>query len=152
MRRRDVILVAAGATALALLCAGVVLAPIIAESYERPDPAKIRAYRMSLLTDAQVLELHARAMEESAKQKRLADEQDKAFWAERSRAYAECESNPATKLRDPDHCSKPIPLEMLSAGHQSLVETPDALFEGYVMGICSMADSVREAKRYRCLP
>jgi hypothetical protein len=82
----------------------------------------------------------------------LAQEQDKAFWSERDRAYAECESNPATKLRDPDRCNRPIPLGMMSGGNQSLVETPDALFEQYVIGICSMAHSVREAKQYRCLP
>jgi len=29
---------------------------------------------------------------------------------------------------------------------------PSALFEDYVMGMCSMAKSVREARRYRCLP
>jgi hypothetical protein len=152
MGRREVILTAAFAAVLVFICAGAALAPIIAEGYEKPDPAKMRAYRMSLLTDAQVLELHARAVDESAKQKKFADEQDKAFWAERNQSYADCESNPAAKLRDPDHCNSPIPLGMMYGGNQSLVEPPDALFEDYVMGICSMIHSVREARHSRCLP
>jgi hypothetical protein len=113
---------------------------------------KMRAYRMSFLTDAQVLELHDRAVAESVKERKIADEQDKAYWAERNRAYADCESNPSAKLRDPDHCNQPIPLGMMDGGNQSLVEPPDALFEDYVMGICAMVHSVREARRFQCLP
>lgn len=152
MQRRDAILIAAFVAVLVLVCAGAVLWPIIAESYEQPDPAKMRAYRMSLITDAQVLELHARAVADSAKQKQWADEQDKAYWAERNQASADCEANPAAKPRDPDHCFKPIPLGMMDGGNQALVELADALFEDYVMGMCAMVKSVREARHYRCLP
>lgn len=137
---------------VALTCAGAVLWPIIVESYEKPDWAKMRAYRMSRLTDAQLLELHKRAIEESANQKTIADDQDKTFWAERSKASAECEANPATKLRDPDHCNPPIPLGMLSGGNQVFVVSPGDLFEQYVMGSCLMVRSVREARKYNCLP
>jgi len=152
MGRREVISIAAFAAVLVLGCTAAALAPIIQESYEKPDLAKMRAYRMSLLTDAQVLELHARAVADSAKQKQWADEQDKAFWADRNRAITECESNPANKLRDPIHCSPPIPIEMMYAGNQALVEPVSALFEDYVMGICSTVKNVREARHYRCLP
>lgn len=152
MVRRDVISIALTAAMLMVICAGAAFAPVIAESYEKADPAKMRAYRMSLLTDAQLLELHARAVAESAKQQKMAEQQDRAFWAERNQAYAECQANPAAKLRDPDHCNRPIPLGMMSGGNQSLVEPPDALFEDYVMGICAMVHSVREARQYRCLP
>ena len=101
--RREAIVPAALVAVLILAVAGKAVAPIIKESYEKTDPGTMRAYRMSPLTDAQVLELHARAVEESAKQKRAAEEQDKAFWAGRDRAMRECESSPASKLRDPDH-------------------------------------------------
>ena len=152
MRRRDAILIVTLAAMPVLVCAGVVTWPIIAESYEKPDPAKMRAYRLSLLTDAQVLGLHDRAIAESAKQEQWAEQQDKSFWADRQRAMDECESNPAVKLRDPDHCFRPIPLGMMDGGNKTLVEPPDALFEQYAMGICSMVHSVREARQSRCLP
>lgn len=152
MGRCEVISIAAFAAVLVLGCAAAALAPIIQESYEKPDLAKMRAYRMSVLTDAEVLELHARAVADSAKQKQWADEQDEAFWADRNRAITGCESNPAIKLRDPNHCSPPIPIGMMSGSNQALVEPADALFEEYVMGICSMVKSVREARHYRCLP
>src|ERR1700731_2078180 len=126
---REVISIAAFAAVLALGCTAAALAPTIKESYEKPDPARMRAYRMNLLTDAQVLELHARAAADSAKRKQWADEQDKAFWRDRSRAITECESNPATKLRDPDHCAPPIPIGMMSGGNQVYVESADTLFE-----------------------
>jgi hypothetical protein len=152
MGRREIISLAALAAVLVLGIAGLMLAPIVKESYEAPDPAKIRAYRLSLLTDAQVLDLHARAVAESAKQAKIAEEQDRAYWTERNQAYADCEANPAAKLRDPDHCNRPIPLGMMGGGYRALVEPPDALFEEYVLGICSIVHSVREARRYRCLP
>jgi hypothetical protein len=152
MERREVLLIAPFVGVLVLGCTAAALAPIIKDSYEKHDPARMRAYRMSLLTDAQVLELHARAITDSAKQKQWADEQDKVFWRDRSRAIAECESNPATKLRDPNHCSPPIPFGMMSGGNQALVEPADDVFEGYVMGVCPMVKSVREARQHRCLP
>jgi hypothetical protein len=152
MQRRETILIAALVAVLVLVCVGAALSPMIAESYEKPDPARMRAYRMSLLTDAQVLELHARAVAESAKQKKIADERDREYWAERNQANADCEASPAAKLRDPDHCNRPIPLGMMDGGNQALVEPPNSLFEDYVMGICAMVHSVREARQYRCLP
>jgi hypothetical protein len=97
-------------------------------------------------------ELHSSAVTDSSKRKKWADEQDKAFWAERNKTYTDCEANPAAKLRDPDHCNRPIPLGMMSGGNQAMVKPPDALFEDYVLGICVIMLSVREARRSGCLP
>ena len=150
MGRRKVISIAA--LAAVFLVAALVLAPILKESYETPDLGKMRAYRLSLLTDTQVLQLHTRAVADSAKQEQWAQQQDKSFWTGRQRAMDECEANPAAKLRDPDHCFPPIPLGMMDGGNMALVEPPDTLFEEYVMGICSMVQSVRDARQHGCLP
>jgi hypothetical protein len=66
MRERAVILIAVFAVLLVLICVGASMVPTVEESYEKPDLARMRAHRMSLLTDAQVLELHASAINESA--------------------------------------------------------------------------------------
>jgi len=136
---------------VALLIVGSALfGQTIAESFEKPDYAKMRAYRMSLLTDAQVVALHDRAVADHEKHKQIAADQDAEFWTNYNRAVAECDANPAAKLRD--NCHIPMTDGMLSGGNQAQVETVDALFESYVMGFCDMVDSVREAKQHRCLP
>lgn len=110
MRRRDIVSVVAVAVVIGLGIAGAVFAPMIQESYERPDPAKMRAYRMSLFTDEQLLQMHARSIKESEEQKRQAAEADKEYLAKRAQEERDCEANPAAKLRDPNHCFKPLPL------------------------------------------
>jgi hypothetical protein len=148
MRPRDIALIAAFMVVVGLILAGAVLAPIIKEAREKPDLAKMRAYRMSLYTDEQLLQMHASAIKESEQQMRLAKGADRAFWEKRRSEERDCESNPAAKLRDPDHCGMPI----VSGSNLDLVQSADALFEERVMGMCFIADSVREAKRYKCLP
>ena len=82
MRSREAISIAAFAVVLVVGCVAAALAPFIQESYERPDPAKMRAYRMSLLTDPQVLELHARAVREVDRRREQKIEAEKASNAE----------------------------------------------------------------------
>lgn len=150
MRSSSIVSIVAVAAVIGLGCAGLMLAPMIQESYERPDPAKMRAYRMSLFTDEQLLQMKARSIKESEDQKRQTDEADKASAAKRTQETRDCEANPAAKLRDPDHCFKPLPL--VSSSGLDLVQSPDAIFEEHVMGICAMVESVREARQHRCLP
>jgi hypothetical protein len=52
MRPRTIVSTAAGIMALGLGCAGLVLVAFM-ERYDPPDPAKMRAYRMSLFTEEQ---------------------------------------------------------------------------------------------------
>jgi hypothetical protein len=125
---------------------------LFVKDYEPPDPARMRAYRMSLVIDTELAELRARAVEEAEKQKEWADEQDAAFWADRNRMIRECEANPASKLRDPARCSRSIPLGMLFGGFKEVVDSPATILDGYLMDLCLAAETVREARRYRCLP
>jgi hypothetical protein len=147
MRSREAFSIAAFAVVLVLGCVAAALAPFIKESYEKPDPAKMRAYRMSLLTDAQVLELHARAVREVDRRREQKIEAEKVSNAEQERKWRECEANPVAKLRDPQHCT--IPEHFSDPGFDESVEQ---VFEDYVMDFCEMVGSVREAKEHKCLP
>jgi hypothetical protein len=99
MRPRDIVSIVAVAAVIGLGLVGAVLAPMIQESYERPDPAKMRAYRMSLFTDEQLLQMHARSIKESEEQRRQVEEADKESAAKRVQEARDCEANPAAKLR-----------------------------------------------------
>jgi hypothetical protein len=72
MRPRNIVSTAAGIMALGLGCAGLVLVALM-ERYDPPDPAKMRAYRMSLFTEEQLIQIKARSIEESEEQKRSPD-------------------------------------------------------------------------------
>jgi len=113
----------------------------------------MRAYRLSRMTDEQVIQLHQDSVREFEEHKRQQAEAGKKFWADREERRRACESNPAAKLRDPNHCFEFLPLTIEDIGKPLMGwETPDKFFENSLTEFCQLADSVHKAKRIGCLP
>jgi hypothetical protein len=144
------------APALALVVAlfyPFVLKPMIQERTQAPESYKMRAYVLSRLSDQQVIDLHEKAARDFEEHKRKQAEEGKQFWEGLRQQQVACESNPAAKLRDPNHCLMPLPLGYEDVGKPSYGwETADKFFEAYVMGRCIYASTVHEAKSLGCLP
>lgn len=128
-------------------------APSAKEMSRAPDSRQMRAYRVSKLSDARLIELRQQAELDFEKEKERLAEDARGFWAERASKQRACESDPAAKLRDPDACNQPLPLEYERIGKPLPgSETAAAFFEDRVMGSCAFMKTVGEAKRAGCLP
>jgi hypothetical protein len=132
---------------------GLFFAPSIEDSFRVPDRQQMRAYRISRLSDQQLISLHEKSVQDFEQHKQLQAEDGKKYWTERAQRQQACESNPAAKLRDPRGCYEPLPIEYEAIG-KPLVgwESPEKFFEDKIMGVCPVMKSVREAKQAGCLP
>jgi hypothetical protein len=144
------VLYLSGAMLILLVAGAAVYGPKIQDLSEKPDRAKMRAYRMSQLTDDQVLELHKRAEDDSELQRRSDKEADEASRRQRNEEMSKCEADPVQKLRSPTHCMGQMPL--FAGSYEELSEPAEQLFEDYVMGSCEWVTNVFEAKQRHCLP
>jgi hypothetical protein len=128
-------------------------APSTKEMLQTADRRQMRAYRVSKLTDVQLLQFQQRAERDFEKEKERLSEDAKRFWAKRAEKQQACESNPVAKLRDPDACNQPLPIEHERIGKpQPGWETPEAFLENQIMGDCAFMRTVGEAKHAGCLP
>lgn len=126
--------------------------PSMKETYLKPDSVQMRAYRVSKLSDAQLVALHDKAVQEFEAHKQQQAEEGKKYWAERAERQRTCEANPASKFRNPIGCYEPLPLLHEAIGKPAMGwESPEAFFEDEIMGICKYVDSVRKAKEAGCL-
>lgn len=133
--------------------AALLTAPYFRDAYEKPDHAKMRAYRISRFDDNRLIELKEQSGREFQQHKEAMAEDGRKYWRERQERAAACEANPAAKLRDPDHCYEPLPFSFEDIGKPAMGwESPEQFFEDHIMGVCELADSVRDAKRRGCLP
>jgi hypothetical protein len=128
-------------------------APSMEDSFRAPNQNQMRGYRVSKLSDRQLLSLHEKSVQDFEIHKRLQAEDGKKYWAERAQRQQACESNPAAKLRDPRGCYESLPIGYESIG-KPLVgwDSPEKFFEDKIVGVCAMMKTVREAKHTGCLP
>jgi hypothetical protein len=125
----------------ALVGAGfLIVGPIIRDMSEAPDGQKMRAYRLTKLSDQRVIELHDQAAREFEQAKQASAEEGKKFWEERERRRHACESDPAAKLRDPNHCFEPLPIGFEEIGKPPYGWSTERFFEDSILGICEFAN------------
>lgn len=118
-----------------------------------PDRQLMRTHRLGKYSDQQLLELYKRAEAAFERNKVVAKEDVQRFWRERNERAQACESNPAEKLRRAGGCDEPLPIGYEDIGQPYPGETsPKEIFEGYILGGCIFADSIREARERDCLP
>jgi hypothetical protein len=122
------------------------------EYLARPDRQQMRDYRLAKHTDQQLLQLYERAKADFEKFKKIEEDRAREFWKERDQRMSTCEANPAEKLRR-GSCFEPLPLLSESIGKPLPgSESPETIFEQYLLGPCVFLDSVHEAKARGCLP
>jgi len=142
--------------AIAAVLAGVLYA---APNFKIADKATMRAYRVSILSDGALRQLHESA-QRSVKQRR--DESIEFFrqaLAEREARVADCEAHvndAAYRARNPGGCesrylgSAEQAYQASMRGHR--VRTADEEFEALIMAPCEAVHFVGEAQSKGCLP
>ena len=135
---------------LAVVTSGVF---IILPELARPNQNEMRLYRLSLLTDTKLRELHEAASAE-AEVKKVEASHDKEKARDKLRSeLAACESrmkDPAFRARQ-QSCNY-LPLQMLDGHIAYRSPSAEEMFEQMIMGVCVYAGSVHEARALRCLP
>jgi hypothetical protein len=135
----------------------------------KPDRYAMRKYRLSSLTEDNLRELIAEARKDRAAA--LAQEsegivkgwavskQEEEDYEERYRAWqtetAQCHSDEVFKLKHEDLCNSPPASPHRSQGLTlggSSVASEEQYIEWEIMFYCDLAQTVREARRYGCLP
>jgi hypothetical protein len=118
-----------------------------------PNEARMRAFRLSVLTDENLRDLHTKATAQVEAAHADWDKQIKELVAEREAEIAECSSkifDVAYKTRNyPDGCPRPIwPDGLARPRMQSVSEAYEAL----IMNGCHFQRTVLEARFAGCLP
>jgi len=135
----------------------------------KPDYNTMRKYRLSTLTEDQLraLIVHARKQRaaalaqesESAEKARENSKKEDKDFDERYRAWeiesAQCHSDEVFKLKHEDLCNNP-PGRSHTGWRMSLsgsdVASEEQYIEWEIMFWCDLANTVRDARRYGCLP
>ena len=140
-----------GAAGIAIVfVVGLVALWVEIRDRQPPNLAVMRQYRISKLTDDQIREMHAVAESEFAKVQQEAVADGETFWRRYSEECAKTQDDVAYRVRHPDECRLPITWQ--SIGKPLERRTVEQIFEGKILGICNLVFTVRDAKRYDCLP
>lgn len=114
-----------------------------------PVYSEMRSYRISKLSDSEIRQLHEKSVQDFEKEKREAADQAMKFWAKKRIDLEKCKEDIAYREKNPSNCTLPIMWQSIGEpDHQS----PEAIYEIKLMGMCLFVDTVKKARKYGCLP
>lgn len=118
-------------------------------AHAEPPPTReqMRAYRISLMSDAQIREAKSAADAELAHIERADGEAVERERIDAMARYARC-ADLVYSVRNPAECKPKAPA--LSAGLRLRKPTIDELFDEQILGACAFARDMAQAVKFRC--
>ncbi len=115
---------------------------------DRPNYEEMRRYVISKLSDEQIRQMHKDSIAEFEEFKRNEKIQAEQREKSQQKIYAKCESDMAYKERHKDECKRPDFVYELPSRYSSYKQ----IYEEKIMGICSVARTIADARHFGCLP
>ena len=139
-------------TGFVIVVIGIAALLLLKEFKDRQlsDLAAMRLYRIGQLTDDEIRKLRADAEVEFKKIRQEAAEEGKEFWRKYSQECARVQSDIVYKVRHPEECR--LPLTWQSIGKPLDEMSIDQIFQANILGSCNFAFTLRDARKYHCLP
>ncbi len=126
----------------------------IPEHFTKPDLQKMRAYRLTGVSDEKLRELYTKAHSEAERLRVVTEKEKESSRVRLMNELGECNTNmsdPAFKARHPNGCNM-LPLMLFDGNPVFRIQTADEIFEDMIIGPCKFAQSNYEAKQMGCLP
>lgn len=118
---------------------------------KEPNPYLMRRHVVSNLSEEQIRDIHEHSRLRFEKMKAEIEVDAEEFWRKKAESQKKCQADIAFRTKNPRECSLPLTWQQigqLPPGWRSVEE----VFEREIMGMCNYAQTIREAKKWKCLP
>jgi hypothetical protein len=116
-----------------------------------PNPYLMRRHVVANLSDQQIRDIHEQSRLRFEKMRAEIGADDEEFWRRKAESQKKCQADIAFRAKNPSECTLPLTwrqIGQLPPGWRSVEE----VFEHDIMGMCNYAKTIREAKKWNCLP